>query len=286
MTTNNNSILLIGESGVGKTHYGAQLLKRLMKGDGQLRMDGAASNLEPFEVALECLNEGMSADHTPTSIYVDSIWPIADRHGSKAELVWPDYGGEQIKAMSSTRRIPAAWRSRVISTPSWLLLVRLQQIRTSDDIFSRPLPEISTSSEENRDIKVADQERLIELLQMLLYIRGAISISPIESPRLCVLLSCWDELGSEVQEDQPFIVLKERLPMFASFLESTWQEPVVLGLSALERPLTRSDRDMDYAMRGPEQFGYIVLPDGQRSTDLTLPIQQLLTTGSERVAYT
>ncbi|ATP91766.1 hypothetical protein [Aeromonas caviae] len=286
MTTNNNSILLIGESGVGKTHYGAQLLKRLMKGDGQLRMDGAASNLEPFEVALECLNEGMSADHTPTSIYVDSIWPIADRHGSKAELVWPDYGGEQIKAMSSTRRIPAAWRSRVISTPSWLLLVRLQQIRTSDDIFSRPLPEISASSEENRDIKVADQERLIELLQMLLYIRGAISISPIESPRLCVLLSCWDELGAEVQEDQPFIVLKERLPMFASFLESTWQEPVVLGLSALERPLTRSDRDMDYATRGPEQFGYIVLPDGQRSTDLTLPIQQLLTTGSERVACT
>ena len=281
MTTNSSSILLIGESGVGKTHYGAQLLKRLMKGDGQLRMDGAASNLEPFEAAMESLNEGMSADHTPTSIYVDSIWPIADRHNSKAELVWPDYGGEQIKAMSSTRRIPAAWRSRVISTPAWLLLVRLQQTRASDDIFSRPLHEISVSSEENREVQVSDQARLIELLQILLYIRGAISTSPIERPRLCVLLSCWDELGSEAQEERPAVVLKERLPMFASFLESTWRQPTVLGLSALERPLTSSDRDMDYATRGPEQFGYIVLPDGQRSTDLTLPIQLLLDASSE-----
>lgn len=276
MNTDNSSILLIGESGVGKTHYGAQLLKRLMKGDGMLRMDGAATNLEPFEAAMESLNEGMSADHTPTSIYVDSIWPIADTQNRKAELVWPDYGGEQIKAMSSTRRIPAVWRSRVVSTPAWLLLVRLQQTRASDDIFSRPLHEISGSSGENREVQVSDQARLIELLQMLIYIRGAISTSPLESPRLCILLSCWDELGAVAQDERPAVILKQRLPMFASFLTSTWVEPIVLGLSALERTLTSSDRDMEYAARGPEQFGYIVLPDGGRSTDLTLPIQQLL----------
>ena len=58
MNKKGNSILLIGESGVGKTHYGAQLLQRLMKGDGLLRMNGAATNLEPFEAALENLNEG------------------------------------------------------------------------------------------------------------------------------------------------------------------------------------------------------------------------------------
>jgi hypothetical protein len=276
MNTENSSILLIGESGVGKTHYGAQLLKRLMKGDGMLRMDGAATNLEPFEAAMESLNEGMSADHTPTSIYVDSIWPIADTENRKAELVWPDYGGEQIKAMSSTRRIPAVWRSRVVSTPAWLLLVRLQQTRASDDIFSRPLHEISGSSGENREVQVSDQARLIELLQMLIYIRGAISTSPLESPRLCILLSCWDELGAVAQDERPAVILKQRLPMFASFVTSTWVEPIVLGLSALERTLTSSDRDMEYAARGPEQFGYIVLPDGGRSTDLTLPIQQLL----------
>jgi hypothetical protein len=142
MSANDNSILLIGESGVGKTHYGAQLLKRLMNGEGQLRMDGAATNLEPFEAALESLNEGMAAGHTATTTYVDSVWPIADARGRKAELVWPDYGGEQIKAMSSTRRLPAAWRGRVVTAPAWLLLIRLQQTRVNDDIFSRPLTEL------------------------------------------------------------------------------------------------------------------------------------------------
>ncbi|ULS47542.1 hypothetical protein F9W95_19110 [Pectobacterium carotovorum] len=280
---NENSILLIGESGVGKTHYGAQLLKRLMKGDGQLRMDGAASNLEPFEGAMEKLNEGMSADHTPTTLYVDSIWPISDCSGTKAELVWPDYGGEQIKAISSTRRVPATWGGRVISSPAWLLLVRLQQIRSNDDIFSKPLHDISGSSEENHQIQISDQARLIELLQILIYVRGAINTTHLDSPRICVLLSCWDELGTDIQE-KPEAVLQERLPMFFNFLKSKWKEPLILGLSALERSLTNTDRDVEYSIRGPEQFGYIVLPDGQKSNDLTLPIQHLLAKNSVKEA--
>lgn len=273
MSASDRSILLIGESGVGKTHYGAQLLKRLMKGDGQLRMDGAATNLEPFEAAMESLNEGMAAGHTPTTTYVDSIWPIADVNGRKAELVWPDYGGEQIKTISSTRRIPAAWQARVVGAPAWLLLVRLQQTRVSEDIFSRPLSTLKGAGVENREVQISDQARLIELLQMLLYIRGAISTKPLESPRLCVLLSCWDELGTD---EQPALVLDQRLPMFSSFVNSIWSEPSVLGLSALERPLNPRDPDIEYAARGPEQFGYVVLPGGQRSTDLTSPIQRLL----------
>ncbi|WP_140919671.1 TRAFAC clade GTPase domain-containing protein [Limnobaculum xujianqingii] len=278
--TNENSILLIGESGVGKTHYGAQLLKRLMKGDGQLRMDGAASNLEPFEGAMEKLNEGMSADHTPTSLYIDSIWPISDSYGTRAELVWPDYGGEQIKDISMTRRVPANWGERVINSPAWLLLVRLQKMRTNDDIFSKPLNDISTSDKENHEIQISDQARLIELLQVLLYVRGAISTTQLENPRICVLLSCWDELGTEVQDEQPTVILQERLPMFFNFLKSTWKEPLILGLSALERSLTSADRDMEYSIKGPEQFGYIILPDGKKSNDLTLPIQQLLSPDS------
>ena len=111
MTAPGSSILLIGESGVGKTHYGAQLLRRLMKGDDLLRMDGAATNVEPFEAALESLNDGRAAGHTATATYVDSVWPVADAQGRRAELVWPDYGGEQIKTIIESRRVPAAWRT-------------------------------------------------------------------------------------------------------------------------------------------------------------------------------
>lgn len=272
MSASDTSILLIGESGVGKTHYGAQLLKRLMKGDGLLRMNGAATNLEPFEAAMDSLNEGMAAHHTPITTYADSVWPIIDVEGRNAQLVWPDYGGEQVKAMSAKRRVPAAWRERIIAAPMWLLLLRLQQSRISDDILSRPLSELKGSGCDNRELQVSDQARLIELMQMLVYIRGATSLEPLHSP-LCVLLSCWDELGID---DVPATVLAQRLPMLSSYLTSTWADPSILGLSALERPLTPVGCDDGYAARGPEQFGYVVLADGTRSTDLTLPIQLLL----------
>jgi hypothetical protein len=284
MSVSDNSILLIGESGVGKTHYGAQLLNRLMNGTGKLRMDGAATNLEPFESAMGRLNEGLPADHTPTTTYVDSLWPISGESGLKAELVWPDYGGEQIKAMSSTRRIPAAWRDRVVASPAWLLLVRLQQTRVSEDILSRPLIDITGASVDNREIQVSDQARLIELLQMLMYIRNESTTKPLVSPRLGVLLSCWDELGADELEQPPAQVLERRLPMFSSFIRSVWAEPLVLGLSALGRALTPHNSDMDYIVQGPEHFGYVVLQDGQHSPDLTQPIQSLLAASALKVA--
>jgi hypothetical protein len=105
MKTTTESMLLVGESGAGKTHYGAQLLKRLLNSEGRFRMYGAATNLEPFEATMECLNEGRSAAHTPTSTYVDSEWPIVAADGSTFTLVWPDYGGEQIKTLLNNVRL-------------------------------------------------------------------------------------------------------------------------------------------------------------------------------------
>lgn len=197
MSTSDNSILLIGESDVGKTHYGAQLLKRLMKRDGQLRMNGAATNLEPFESAMSCLDEGMAGGHTAASSYVDSIWPITDAQGRTAELIWPDYGGEQIKAISDTRRIPKIWQSRVISAPAWLFFIRLQKTRINADIFSRPLHELPVSSSENHDIQMSDQAKLIELLQILLYIRGTVSTKPLATPAFVYSLVVGMNLGSK-----------------------------------------------------------------------------------------
>jgi Double-GTPase 1 len=273
------SILLIGESDVGKTHYGAQLLKRLMKGDGALRMNGAASNLEPFEAAMECLNEGMAAEHTAMATYVESIWPIADRNGKKAELIWPDYGGEQVKNMSASRRVPSAWRQRVVRTPAWVLLIRLQKTRLSDDVFSRPLANLAGIRNETKDVQISDQARMIELLQMLMYAGGISNDRPVRNPRLTVLLTCWDEIPTRkeaLQHEAPQELLRRQLPMFSDFLTSNWAQPDILGLSALEKPLSPRDRDAGYAARGPERFGYVILPDGRRSSDLTLPIQMLL----------
>lgn len=267
-----NSILLIGESGVGKTHYGAQLLRRLMNVEGALRMDGAATNLEPFEAALESLNEGRAADHTARSVYVDSLWPVADGAGRKATLVWPEYGGEQIKSMVEARRLPEAWQTRIGEADIWLLLLRLQQTRVGEDIFSKPLSDLRGSSIENREVQTSDQARIVELLQMLQFARDAVAQGRAR-PELGILLTCWDEAGAE---GEPAATLAERLPLVSAFVASNWPNRVVMGLSALERPLSPQNRDLEYAARGPESFGYVVDPDGARSSDLTLPLHALI----------
>lgn len=267
------STLVIGESNVGKTHYGAQLLKRLIVGKCKLRMIGAASNLKPFEKAMGSLAEGMATEHTPATTYVESVWPIADDDGHSGSLIWPDYGGEQVLNMIATRKVPGAWRDRVVSATDWVFLIRLHTLRSPDDMFSRPLAELGQVHQPESSYQFSDQGRLIELLQMLLYIAELDRDNPRKSPSLTVLLTCWDELGVE---ERPQTILAEQLPMLSQFIHSNWQEPAVFGLSALEKALNQKGHDVDYAVQGPEQFGFVILPDGTRSEDITLPIQRLL----------
>lgn len=108
---------------------------------------------------------------------------------------------------------------------------------------------------------------------MLLYLAQFHLDRPLRTPRLTILLSCWDELDTT---ERPADLLASRLPMLWSFVRSNWLSPAVIGLSALERALSKTDADEEYAIRGPEEFGYVVLPDGKKNTDITLPIQRLM----------
>jgi hypothetical protein len=271
------SILLIGESGVGKTHYGAQLLRRLMVSDGKLRMVGAATNLEPFEAALESLNEGRAASHTPTDVYLESLWPVGDDAGLSLEMIWPDYGGEQIRTMISTKRVATAWQSRIEESSAWMLLIRPSQLKASDDLLSKPsadaMSQETSAGDKSHVNQTSDQARLIELLQMLLFLRSANLERPLELPRLTLLLTCWDELNAQGTPEE---VLSKYLPMLHSFVKSNWENAICLGLSALGRPLASKVSDVEYAAKGPEQFGFVICEDGTSTPDLTMPIYATL----------
>ena len=91
--------------------------------------------------------------------------------------------------------------------------------------------------------------------------------------RLVVLLTCWDEMENP---GKPIEELHERLPMLRDFVVTNWKEPSVLGLSALGRALDQDRPDEEYVSQGSEKFGYVILEDGTRRTDLTLPIRKLL----------
>lgn len=279
MMTNaqDTTILILGESGTGKTHYGAQLLLRLNQQDGALRIRDAASNLSPFESALQRLYEGRAAGHTATADYLESFWPVEERGGRTMDLIWPDYGGEQIRRMLEQRRVSLAWRDRLTRSCGWILLVRVQHTTLSDDLFSRPLAALASTTGAGRAFRMSDQSRLVELLQMLLHIRGVGTLSRITTPALTVLLSCWDELGEAGDGVPPEAVLDERLPLLAHFARTNWRADrlSVLGLSSLGRRLSDREQDDEYVSQGPERFGYIVRADGSRDPDLTVPIAEL-----------
>jgi hypothetical protein len=274
-----SSILLLGEYNVGKSHFGGQLLGRLNQEQGHFRMVGSPTSLTAFEGVLSSLNDGRAAPHTSASHYFESKWPVCDLDGNSLELIWPDYGGEQISNIRANRSMPPEWRNRVQSSNSWIVMVRVNNSNVSDDIFSRPVEKLAvTSNPKTEPFQMSEQSKLVDFLQWLMFIRGTGTLRRVLDPQLVLLLSCWDELPEMEVEKKPAAVLENRMPMVSSFLRSNWDPESlhVLGLSALERSLSEEQEDEEYIEKGPEGFGYIVAADGAHSRDLTLVLRPLV----------
>jgi hypothetical protein len=269
-------LALLGESQTGKSHYGGQLMLRLNTKKCQLRMRGAATNISAFEEVVQRLNEGIPAAHTAASTYWDSVWPVVNDSGLPMDLTWPDYAGEQVRSLIEDRRIPKEWQERVQTADGWILMIRPTLAVLDDDLLSRPLTHLRSELLPEEKGKRSSQARIVELLQMLLYARRVATGTEWTYPALVVMVSCWDEVeGAEGK--RPDEVLAVHLPMVASFIAANWpaQWLSIVGVSALEHALSADAPNENFINEGPEQFGYVVLPDGAVSKDLTLPIAEL-----------
>lgn len=278
------SILVIGGPGVGKTHYGGQLLGRVRGQNSVLALRSTPDSIAPLEEVFRCLAQGKCAQHTPTSTYHEVILPLKNRgenEGSKTDfdLIWPDYGGEQIAQFVSNRRFAPDWRERITNATGWIVFLRPDSARLPADFLSRPQGHISQSEKsskkplEDEERKLSDTAFFIELLQILLFAYGANLSCPLQKPHLTLILSRWDEIN--VPEGHlPSEALRTRLPLVAEFIESNWDDAAysIWGVSALGKALNKDTADDDYMDLGPTKFGYVICPDGSRSPDLTLPL--------------
>ncbi len=271
-----NSVLVVGEYNVGKTHYGAQLLQRLNAQTGSFRMRSAAEDLKPFEAAIQRINQGLAAEHTAATMFTDTVLPV-EIEGHAIDLVWPEYGGEQLNETLAARRVSATWRDRAQGSSGWLIMVRANNTDATDDILARPLHQLSEATAVAPPYRHTTQARMVELLQMLLFIRGADPANRVGLPNFTLVLTCWDELPGSLGNELPAKRLQSALPLLSHFVSSTWpaSQRSVVGLSALEKELDRERPDESFQTQGPESFGYVVLEDGKRSTDLSLPLRQL-----------
>jgi len=272
----NNSILLIGKPGSAKSAFISQFYSRLQKNKSALSLYKPVEDLSPISATREALADGEEPQTTPAEVNVTISLPIKMKD-QNIDLVCPEYGGEQVNAIVRNRELNKDWIASIEKSNNWVLFIRLNSINGALDItdvtYTKQQDQKSVS--EVPDYEISDQSFFIELLQFLLHSKKHDYHQFNLKVRLTVVLTCWDELQTT---DKPLDILRIRLPLLLDFIESNWDATClkVIGLSPQEFPLNTKENKEKYQIEGPENFGYLVFPNGERTKDITLLIEQSL----------
>lgn len=281
MDTTTNTILIIGGPNAGKTHFGGQLYGRLSARSEHYRITSPPDDLTIFQDVLGNLNEGKSSGHTHVTSHQTLELEIEDSAGVKSVFSFPDYGGEQVKAIVNDRRINKIWKEQIDKSNSWMLFIRLDEVKVIEDVVNRGLPDqdvLKNRTEKSEPMSLSDTAFYTELLQIFLYVKKIGIKQRITDPKLTLVLSCWDLLSDRDQKKLPKDVLQEKLPGLFSFIHETWTEDAykIIGLSSIEKSLSNNDSDLEFVKKGPENFGYMITEEGKKETDLTFTISTFI----------
>lgn len=280
MATTNNVILIIGGPNAGKTHFGGQLYGRLNARTERYKITSPPEDLTIFQEVLDNLNEGRSSGHTHVTAHKTLELEIEDNKRVKSIFSFPDYGGEQIKAIVNDRRVNKVWKEQIDNSKSWMLFIRINEVGAIEDVVDRGLPdqEVLKNRNEKEPMILSDSAFYIELLQIFLFVKKIGIKQKIAVPKLTVVLSCWDLLSAEDKKKLPQDLLRDKLPGLFSFITGTWIEDAckMIGLSSIEKSLTNNESDQEFVKKGPENFGYIITPAGEKEINLTLTISAFI----------
>lgn len=272
----NNSTLIIGPPKSGKTTFQAQLWARFLEKSGRVKLRNMPENITGIEKAYERLASGQETSTTPAEENLHVVIPVT-LDNKEFDIEFKDYGGEQVSRITQLMEFDKNWENRAKSNDRWILFIRPGEIYPTYDLSQAGTPNIddSENNERKTNTKLSDQYHFIELLQALLYARKTGVKSRIKTPKLLIVMTCWDELNTDLL---PLEILKSKMPLFDHFVESIWdaQSYKIIGLSSQEFPLDNQEARDKYLDELPESFGYIVLDDNPKETDLTRLIEIVL----------
>lgn len=274
------SILLIGKPHSSKTVFLSQFYSKLQKNKSKLKLYKSVDDLSPISGAREALASGKEPQATPSEKSVKFYLPIQVAE-KQVDLKCPEYGGEQVLNIVENRELNKEWIASIKESNSWVLFIRLNNLNKSLDIsdvtYSEQQQQQQSSEEQTSETeyKISDQSFFIELLQILLHSKGTDYHRLNNKLKLTIVLTCWDEMNTT---EKPNTLLKSKLPLLHNFLKSNWDESYlnIIGLSAQGFSLNTAENKEKYQIEGPEEFGYLVLPDGTQTNDITELIEQSL----------
>ena len=278
MEKHKNNILIIGGPNSGKTHFGGQLYLRFRSDECNFKISTPPEDLTVFREVVDCLANGRSAERSNVDLHQNLSLEVCDAENNKISLSFPDYGGEQVRKIVNNRMISELWKSKILTSNNWMFFIRLDEVTEIEDIVNRSLPEtVDTNNKADSVLKISDNAFFVELLQMLLFIKQVSIKQSITTPKLMVVLSCWDTLKLD-EGKIPAVLLKEKLPLFYEFINNIWDEKKlnIVGLSSTGKTLNNKESDDDYLNNSPENFGYVILPNGQKEKNLTILITEAI----------
>ena len=88
---------------------------------------------------MDNLNDGKSSGHTNVNAHKTLELEIEDNNGSKSVFSFPDYGGEQIRAIVNDRRVNKVWKEQIEKCNSWMLFIRPDEVIQIEDVVNRGL---------------------------------------------------------------------------------------------------------------------------------------------------
>jgi len=270
----NNEILIIGQPRSGKTTFLAQLYGRLVDKRGKLRLDSAPENIDGIKSAFNRLSDGEETESTPSTDNLEIKIPVI-YEGEKFVLHCKDYGGEQVRDLVSLMEYDKTWINRAKMNDRWILFIRPSEIEHVFDLSKKGYADKDLKKEKDSITGTSDQSQFIELIQVLLHARGTGMKSPLDTPRLLIALTCWDELNTNYSPEE---VLHQKMPLFAHFIAANWLPGnfKIIGVSAQEFPLNTHEARDKYLDEMPQNFGYLVLADNPKEKDLTRLIEEIL----------
>lgn len=270
----NNEILIIGPPRSGKTTFLAQLYGRLLDKKGKLQLASAPETIDGIKSAYDRLALGEETESTPATDNLEVKIPVIYEE-QEFVLHCKDYGGEQVRDLVALMEYDITWIDRAKTNDRWILFIRPSEIEHRFDLSKKGYA-AKNPKEKNFPISgTPDQSHFIELVQVLLHARGAGMKEPIDTPRLLITLTCWDELSTDLT---PKEILEQKMPLFTQFIAANWlpESFKIIGVSAQEFSLKTDEARDKYLDEMPQSFGYLVLDDSPKEKDLTRLIEKAL----------